>query len=235
MAYRWIVWTGVITLLAALLLMPLRVALAAADLERLNLSARQVGGSIWNGRIGDLTLGRQLLGTFDVSIDPAALLLGRVSMKFDRLESLQGPLAGTLRSGGSVRGFENLTGRLPASGLFAPVPVEALDFDRTTILFDGGRCARAEGRISARLGVQLGPIDLSRGFSGPVSCEGERVRARLATPSGLERLEFYVDRNGRFRSWLTIRNAPPETAAALSLFGFSSGPDGMTLSVSNSL
>ncbi len=82
MNWRWAVWTTGIALIAMLLLLPLRIALSAADLGSLGMSARQVGGTIWGGRIGELMLGRQLLGTFDVRLDPAALLLGRIAMPF---------------------------------------------------------------------------------------------------------------------------------------------------------
>jgi general secretion pathway protein N len=233
-APRWLVWTLGVGLLALVLTVPLRVALGAADLERLNLSARQVAGTIWNGRIGDLTLGRQLLGTFDVRLDSGALLLGRTKLRFDRLDSLQGPLTGALHTGGTA-GVEELTGRLAVGNLLAPVPVNSISFEDTTIVFQGGRCIRADGRLTATLAIRLGPLDLARGFTGNVTCDGERVRARLASPSGGELVEFYIGQNGRYRAWLTIRDAPGPIAAALAIYGFRPSAEGLTLSVSNAL
>lgn len=235
MKARWAIWTAGIAVLAVLLLFPLRAALPQDDLAELRLTARQVAGSIWYGRIGDLTLDRQLLGTFDVRLNPAALLLGRVEMRFERIGSLQGPLTGGLRAGGQTRGVEDLSGRMPAASLLAPLPIETLDFSEATILFRNGVCSEARGRVTARLGMQLGPIDLSRGLSGPLQCEGERVRARLASESGAELLEFYVSSTGRLRGWITIRNPAPDVTAALAIFGFQPGPGGLTLSVDGRL
>lgn len=229
MSWRWIVWTLGIGLLAMLILMPLRVVLPASDLQQLGLSARQVGGSIWYGRIGDLMLGRQLLGTFDVRLDPGALLLGRIAMPFERLGSEQGPLTGVLRAGGSVRGVERLNGRMPTGSLLGSAPIDALEVANTTVLFRDGRCEQAEGGLTARLAVRLGPINLDRKFSGTLACEGERVRARLASPGGTEQVEFYLSAQGRVRGWITIRSPLPGFDLILSSYGFRASASGLTL------
>lgn len=229
MNWRWIVWTLGIGFIAMLLMLPLRVALSAADLQQLGMSARQVGGTIWGGRIGELMLGRQLLGTFDVRLDPGALLLGRIAMPFERLDQIQGPLTGTLRAGGSVTGVERLTGAVPASNLLGGAPIDALTFTNTTILFEDGRCVEASGRIAANLAVRFGPLALDRGFAGTVSCEGNRVRARLASEAGTEQVEFFVSATGRVRGWITIRSPLPGLDGLLSTYGFRTGPGGLTL------
>lgn len=229
MNWRWLVWSLGIGLLALLLLLPLRVALPASDLQRLGLSARQVGGTIWQGRIGELMLGRQLLGTFDVRLDPGALLLGRIAMPFERLDSVQGPLTGTLRAGGAVRGVERLNGAMAAAGLLGGAPIDAITFTDTTILFRNGRCEQASGRLAANLAVRFGPLPLDRGFRGTVACEGERVRARLASDAGTEQVEFFVSNQGRVRGWITIRAPLPGLDIILSTYGFRPGPGGLTL------
>jgi general secretion pathway protein N len=229
MSWRWLIWVTGIGLLALVLLMPLRVALPASDLQRLGLSARQVAGTIWAGRIGDLMLGRQLLGTFDVRLDPGALLLGRIAMPFERLGSTDGPLTGVLRAGGTTRGVERLSGSLAAGNLLGAAPIDSLDFREATVLFRDGRCSEARGQVTARLAIRLGPIDLDRGFSGSLSCEGERVRARLASPAGTERVEFFVSSQGQVRGWVSIRSPFPGLEAILGSYGFRVGPEGLTL------
>lgn len=229
MNWRWAVWTLGIAFLAALALLPLRIALSASDLQQLGLSARQVGGSIWAGRIGELMLGRQLLGTFDVRLDPGALLLGRIAMPFERLDAVQGPLTGVLRAGGSVRGVERLNGSVPAANLLGGAPLDAISFTNATILFEDGRCVQASGQLAANLAVRFGPLALDRGFRGVIACEGERVRARLASDAGTERLEFYVGKDGRVRGWITIRNPLPGLDTILSTYGFRTAPEGLTL------
>lgn len=232
---RWLAWTLVVALAMLVAFFPLRLALDAADLPRLGLSARDVSGTIWNGRIGGLALQRQELGTFDVELRPGPLLLGRAAMHFERADGLQGPLTGTLISGGAAHGVERLDGRLATARLFAPVPVEALEFSRVTIVFRNGACVKARGQVTAVVGTRLGGLDLTRGLSGPVSCEGHRVRARLASSAGREQVEFFLAEDGRYRAFMTVRGAPPAIAIALSLLGFRGGPEGLTLSMSNRL
>lgn len=229
MSWRWTVWTLGITALALLILMPLRVVLPSAEFERLGLSARQVGGSIWRGRIGDLMLGRQLLGTFDVRMDPAALMLGRIAMPFERLGSAQGPLTGVLRTGGALRGVQDLSGTLPAGNLFGAAPIETLEFSNATILFRNSMCEQAEGQVSVRMALRVGPLDLSRLFAGTVVCEGQRVRARLATPGGRERIEFFVNSSGRLRGWVTVPVTVPGAEGVLAAYGFQAASNGLVL------
>ena len=232
---RWALWTGVVALLLLILLFPLRLAIEAADLQRLGLSARQVSGTIWDGRISGLTLNRQELGTFDVRLHPGPLLLGRGAMRFERNDELYGSLDGTLISGGGRNGVEAMTGRLGTATLFAPLPVEALEFRQATILFRDGSCSEARGQITAVVGTRFGGLDLTRGLSGPVSCEGRRVRARLASEGGRESLEFFLAEDGQYRAFMTLRGLAPEVAAGLQMLGFSGGPSGVTLSTSGRL
>ena len=232
---RWILWTAAIVLAVLALFFPLRLAIEAADLPRFGLAARDVSGSIWDGRIGGLALGRQDLGSFDVQLRPGPLLLGRAAMRFDRRDELQGPLSGTLLSGGQTHGVEGLTGRLSAALLFAPVPVEALEFDGVTVLFANGACREARGQMTAVVGTRFGGLDLTRGLAGPVSCEGQRVRARLASAGGRESLEFFLAEDGRYRAFMTLRGVPQQVAAPLGLLGFQTGPDGLTLTMSSRL
>jgi general secretion pathway protein N len=227
--WRWAVWTIGIAFIALLLTLPLRVVLSAADLQQLGLSARQVGGTIWQGRIGELMLGRQLLGTFDVRLDPGALLLGRIAMPFERLDQVQGPLTGVLRAGGSTAGVQRLNGAVAAGNLLGGAPIDSLSFTDTTILFEGSRCVEAGGRLAANLAVRFGPVALDRGFAGTVSCEGDRVRARLVSGAGTEQVDFFVNSSGRVRGWITIRSPLPGLDPLLSTYGFRSSPEGLTL------
>jgi len=57
----------------------------------------------------------------------------------------------------------------------------------------------------------------------------------MASGSGRERIEFYVRSTGAYRGWMSVRDAPPDTAIALSLFGFRPSPQGLTLSVDGQL
>lgn len=229
---RWVAWTVGILLIAMFALLPLRIALASSDLKRIGFTARQVAGTIWQGRIGDLQLRSQPLGTFDVQLNPAALLLGKISMEFDRLDDPQGVLNGRLIAGLS-RGVEELNGRLDVGEMFSPLPVRALDFQDFTVRFRNGRCVEAAGRVMPVISAPVPGIDFA-GLSGAVECDGERARVRMVG-GGDQSVEFYVQATGAYRGWISVANVPPPVAGALGMAGFKPSPEGMTLWVKGQL
>jgi general secretion pathway protein N len=234
MSRRWIAVTAAIAVLAVIALFPLRVALGLSDLASMGFTARQVEGTIWSGRIGELQMRSQSLGTMDVALDPFALLLGNVSMGFNRLGSPDGPLVGRLVAG-STRGLIETSGRLAVGDMFAPLPIAALELDKVTIRFRDGRCEQASGTVRPIIAAPLPGLIFDAGLAGAVECDGQRARVRMVTPSGAERLEFYVRESGEYRGWLSVRNSRPDLAGALSLFGFRPSPQGMTLTVDGRL
>lgn len=228
MTRRWLIWTGGILALALVSLFPLRVALGLSDFERMGFAARQVAGTIWYGRIGELHLRSQPLGTFEVRLDPLALLFGTISMRFDRLDDPDGVLEGQLVAG-MRRGIKESSGRIAVERMFAPLPIEAIDLDNVTVLFQRGTCVRGSGRITPVIASPIPGISFGSALSGRLECDGERARVVMTSPSGSERLEFYVNSEGSYRAWLTIRADAPEVGAALSLFGFRPSAQGLTL------
>lgn len=234
MRWRWTAWTLGIALLAATATFPLRVALNLTDMSRIGLSARQVAGTIWHGRLGELHLIHRPLGTFEVALSPAALLLGRASMRFHRLEGLDGPLDGRLVVG-ARRGVVGVTGRVAVGDMFAPLPIAALELRDMTVLFRGGRCVQAGGEIAPIIAIPVMEMSFGSGLRGALRCDGERARVTMVGPGGRERLEFYVHSSGAYRGWISIRGTSSEVALGLSLFGFKPTAQGMTLSVDGQL
>lgn len=233
MKRRWLTWLFGILGLALFGLFPLRVALGMSDLERIGFTARQVAGTIWYGRIGSLHLRSQPLGTFEVQLDPFALLIGNVSMQFKRMDDPQGVLEGRLVAG-LGRGIKHSSGRISVGEMFAPLPVEALDLHDVTVLFRNGICIEAAGRVTPVIATPLPGVQFA-GLSGTMQCDGERARVRMSSGAGTERVEFYVNSSGRYRGWLSVRTTVPEASAALSLLGFRPSPEGMRLTVNGSL
>lgn len=234
MRRRWVIWSVGVGALALIGMFPLRLALGWSDLERIGFTARQVAGTIWNGRVGELHLRSQPLGTVDVSLDPAALLLGNISMRFDRRDNPDGPLQGRLVAGIS-RGLVDATGRIAVGEMFAPLPVGALQLEKVTVLFRNGRCVRAGGRVRPILAAPVPGVDIGPALTGSVECEGERARVEMESPSGAERIELYVQESGDYRGWMSVRSPRPNVNAALGVFGFKPSPQGMTLSVDGRL
>jgi len=234
MNWRWLAWLLGIALLALLALFPLRIALDATDVTRAGLTARQVAGTIWYGRLGDLHLGNRPLGTFEVALNPAALLVGRASMKFQRMDGIDGPLDGKLLVG-ARRGVMGVSGRVAVGDVFAPLPIESLQFKDFTLLFRDGLCVEAGGEVTPVIAIPVLGIEFGSGLRGVMECDGERARVTMASPSGRERVEFYVRSSGAYRGWMSVRDAPPDAAIALSLFGFKPSPQGVTLTVDGQL
>lgn len=234
MIRRWIVWTAGIGLIAVTAMLPLRLALDWSDLDRMGVTARQVAGTIWYGRIGEMHVRSQPLGTMEVALDPASLLIGQLSMTFKRMDSTEGPLEGRLVAGFS-RGLVDTTGRIAVGSMFEPIPIAALELQNVTAVFRGGRCLRAGGRVSPVMASAIPGASFGQGLSGPVECDGERARVEIESSSGSERVDFYVQATGDYRAWISVRNPRPDVIGLLSALGFRSSPQGMTLSIDGRL
>ena len=234
MSHRWTIWTLGIAALAALALFPLRAALGLSDFERMGFTARQVAGTIWYGRIGELHLRSQPLGTMQVALNPLPLLIGNISMQFSRMDSADGPFEGKLVAG-FRRGVVDANGRLAVGDLVGRLPLAALELEQVTVLFRNGECTKAGGRIRPIFSAPLPGITLDPGIAGTIKCDGGRARVNMQSPSGAERIEFYVRESGEYRAWMSIRTGRPELSGALSIFGFRPSPQGMTLTVDGRL
>lgn len=231
---RWVAWTAGIAGLAVVGLFPLRIALGLSDLPRMGFTARQVAGTIWYGRIGELHMRSQPIGTLEVALDPFALLLGNVSMSFNRLDSPDGPLEGKLVAG-FRRGVVGTSGRLAVGEMFAPLPIAALELSEVTALFRNGRCVRAGGQVRPIISAPIPGVTFDAGVVGTLECDGERARVVMESASKGERIDFYVRESGDYRGWMSIRSNRPEVNGALGLFGFKPSPQGMTLTVDGRL
>lgn len=221
---RWWILGLVAFLLGLVIFFPLRVALDMRTGEQSLLSARQVAGSVWDGRIGEAMLGEERLGTFDVSLRPFSVLTGGTDVDIERIGGLDGPLVGTMALDDDAQGIKAMNGSIGVATLMAPLPIERLTLSDATILFDTERCIEASGMISAE--ASLGLLGLSRSLSGPLSCTSEgRLQADLS--GGSETLVLLVDRAGAYEAQFAVTNAPPLVASGLALAGF--GVDGNTL------
>lgn len=229
---RWAIFFSGILILALIGLFPLRAAIGLSDFRGIGFSARQVAGTIWYGRIGELQLRSQPFGTFEVSLNPVPLLIGNVSMAFNRMDSPEGVLNGKLVAG-FRRGLVDTSGRIAVGEMFAPLPIEALELSNVTLLFRGGSCSEAKGTVTAIVNSPVPGMSFG-GLSGKIECDGERARVRMGA-AGTQKIEFYVQSNGRYRGWMNAGAASPEISAALASAGFRPSPQGMSLTVDGQL
>ena len=219
MSRRWILWTLAAFAIGLIAFLPLRIALDMALGRDALLSARQVAGTVWSGRIGNAMLGEERLGTFDVRLAPLPLLIGRTEVHVERLEDPDGPLTGRFFLSGPSEGVASLTGRVNIAGLVAPLPIDALEFDNVDALFDGTACKSAQGTITA---VPAAAVRYFAGsITGPVSCaEDGRVQAVLNGPRGGAEVRLLIAAGGAVEAQLGVTGASPIIGEALRASGF---------------
>ena len=229
---RWLIWTLGIFLLALLLSLPLRTAIGR--LTDSGFTARQVAGTIWYGRVGELHLRRVRLGTFEARLNPLALLTGSLDMGVNRLDDPQGRLTGNLLFG-RHRGVRGLTGRVVVAGMFGNLPLDGLDFDDLTVLFRGERCSKAEGRVSAIVSPSMSALMSGERLSGTARCESERVRLSMTSAATGAKLDLLIRPGGEYRGWMSVRGVPAGVSGTFAAAGFRQTPEGLRFNVEGRL
>ena len=223
---RRIVLIGSLALIAVILFLPLSLAARIIGLDDMGVSARQLGGTIWSGQMEQAHMGALDLGTLDVGLNPAPLLLGRATMDFDRVHSNTMPdLSGTITMASGLRAVEGLTGTILGSG-DSGLPIEQISFTDAQATFTDGRCTSASGRVQLVLGIRFAGLDLRHGLSGDMDCEGDRLRAVLNGESGMEKLTIRIDGDGKYLARFGVQSADPMLGAALTAAGFGSTAEG---------
>jgi general secretion pathway protein N len=207
-------------LTAAIVLMPLRFALALAIPDDGSITMRSASGTIWDGRVEDMRVGRTSWGALDVGLRPLPLLLGRAEFDVARMEgSPLGPLTGRLISGFGQRGVADLTGTIGISG-GGRLPVESVRFDGLSAALSASGCDDASGRVQVMLGVRIAGLVLRNGLSGAIRCDSRRIVVPLAGESGMERLTLRIAGDGAYDAQLSVQASDPLLGAALSAAGF---------------
>jgi len=219
-------------LLLMLAFLPLRIVLDLAGTGTAGASARQVRGPVWWGRIDGLALGPIVLGDVRAAVSPVQLLVGRIRLDLWRDGGQGGDgLRGAWTAGFNQRGIDDVTGSVPLGGVFAPLPLSALEFEDVTVHFANDSCARAQGRVRARLDGQFGGLNLSQGLSGEAICDGAAVLFPLVSQTGLEKLSLRLWRDGRYTARIAVTGASAVDAAALSSAGLTQQGDEYALTL----
>lgn len=207
-------------LLAILLLLPLRIALALTGDA---IAARSVEGTVWSGRLLGASLGGQPLGDLDAGMSPFALFLGKASVHLDGA-LLHGAVIGSFGGqGGDIRMLN-----LPLSRSFGPVTLTAMDVADAHVRFRGNDCAEADGRVGLQLKSFLGEQHLS----GALRCSGAVLAVDLLSQSAMERLSLRFRDPGRYEATLIVRASDTGQASGLAAAGFRETPVGHVLKFS---
>ena len=210
-----LVCTSVAAFGAALVMtLPMRVALTWIGADRAGVSAAEVSGSIWNGRLRAAEYHGASLGDVEASLDPFALLSGTHRL------AVRGTLGKATLVEGASRGFEMTDAAIEVGQLRPSLPFTGrLRLENATLLFSGNRCQRAEGRITMDV--------LQRAFNGPevagmLSCAGDAATAQLDGRAQDVEVSIVVrlDSAGRYQAETRIVSTNPMVRGALALAGF---------------
>jgi len=227
---RALIFPAAACLLALAAFFPLRIALDLAGLGAHGVTARQVRGSVWDGKIDGLMLGPVGLGDVDAALAPGALLLGRIRLDLAR-EGQGDALRGAWISGFNRKGMADVTGSMAAGGLFPALPVNVLEWQEVTVEFSGDSCARAEGRLRVRLNGPYAGLALSRGLEGPATCDGAAVLFPLVSQTGMERLSLRIQPDGRYSARIAVKGVKDDAAAGLLAAGMRAQDEDYVLSL----
>lgn len=209
---------------ALVMTLPMRVALTWMGADRAGVSAAEVSGSIWNGRLKAAEYHGASLGDVEGSLDPFALLSGT------RRLAVRGTVGKATLVEGASRGFEMTDAAIEVEHLRPSLPLTGhLRLESATLLFSGNRCQRAEGRIATDV--------LQRAFNGPevagiLSCAGAAAIAQLhGRAQDVEvNIVMSLDSAGRYQAETRVVSANPVVRGALVLAGFTENGDGFTRS-----
>lgn len=224
MQRRWII--AALLMLAALALLPLRVALMAAGADARGLSARAVSGSVWSGQLAAAQWRGLGLGDVDARLQPLALATGTLRFQLSG-NTLRGDVM--MRRGGG--GISAGNGRVDLAGN-AVLPLRAVDLEAVDIGFRDGQCIAAAGRITVQPGgalARFGPM------TGEPRCDGPFVLLDLASADGGERLALRIGADSGFRAHIDLVQVTEAERPALLAAGFQPTPQGLGLDLEGSL
>ena len=189
--------------IALIISFPMRLALGAIGLGDSGVSAREVRGSVWFGRLTEARAGTIPLGDVSASLSPVQLLVGRARVDLDG----KGPdgVRGAVGVSRNSFGIDDVTAKLQAGSSFAPLPLSTIDLTDLSVRFADGQCQRASGRVRANLEGALAGVRLGGGLTGNARCDGGALLLPLVGESGMEQVMLRIRQGGRFTADIAVR------------------------------
>ncbi len=223
-------------IIMAFVFMPLKLAVSMAGLENTKFSAREISGSIWNGRIEQAQLGPFALGDLDAGVQFFPLLTGNVKLDLERPASTgNSGLSATIGRQGSALLVENATTILSVGQTLAPLPASSIALDNVSVAFAGGRCQSASGKVRLSLDANIPGLDLKRGLLGDAICEDGVLVLPLTSGSGMEDLTMKLEGNGFYTARLFLNGNDRAWTLLLPTLGFRKVPSGYAIKVAGQL
>ena len=221
---------AVLLFLFLIVTMPLSLVLPLTGLTQAGLSTRAASGTIWSGSLSEARIGRLSLGDVTTALAPLPLFLGRARVS---MTSMLGQ--GSLSTASDGFRLDDATARLATPRVFAPIPLSAIDLTAVTVHFEAHKCVKAQGRVRATFLGDVGGLSLAQGLSGEVRCEGAALLLPLMSQSLMERLNIYLQDDGRYRAAFIIRATDPAMAEKLRATGFMPGAGGFVFRLAGKL
>jgi general secretion pathway protein N len=223
---------GALLALALIALLPLRLVLGIVGVGEQGLTARRVLGSVWSGTMVEASFAGIPLGDLRARLSPWPLLIGRARIELGgRAAPADRALRGAITLSRHGIAADDLTASVATGGLFAPLPVTALDLDAVTVHFRDGACEAAQGRVRATLGGGVAGIVFPASVAGDARCDGAALLLPLTSQAGSEGVTLRIGGNGTYAADCLVRPADPTAAVALEAAGFQPSASGHRLSV----
>ncbi|MFL0414037.1 type II secretion system protein N [uncultured Sphingomonas sp.] len=217
---------------AMIAFLPLRLALGWLGLAEQGMTAREVRGSIWAGSLREARFGDIVLGDLSAGVSPLQLLLGRARVHLRGSAPPPAPqLAGAIGITRHTFELDGISATLPVGTAFRPLPVTTLNLDEVTVRFRGDFCERAEGRVRATLGGEIGGLPVPAALTGTARCDGGALLLPLTSAAGGEGSTIRLWPDGRYRVELTLQPGDPAATARLQGAGFVQTTNGMELAI----
>tara|TARA_R110000850_G_scaffold121826_1_gene239754 strand:+ start:787 stop:1506 length:720 start_codon:yes stop_codon:yes gene_type:complete len=227
---------SVAVIAVALFFLPLRLAVSMAGLDGSGFSAREVSGSVWNGRIEGAQLGPFPLGDLDAGLRVLPLLTGRVLMDLERPPAAgDHGLAATVGKAGNSLLVQDLSTILSVGSQLAPLPASAIDLQAVSIAFAGGRCQSASGQVRVSLDANIPGLNLKQGLLGKAECRDGVLVLPLQSASGMEQLTLKLEGNGFYTARLFLSGSDRAWTLLLPTLGFRKVPSGYAVKVAGQL
>jgi len=216
--------------------MPLRLAISMAGLEESKFSAKDISGTIWDGRIDGAKIGDFALGDLGAAVQFFPLLTGRIKLDLQRpADSKDQNLTATIGKQGRDLFVENATATLNIGPQLAPLPASNIELDRVNVSFTDGRCQSASGKVRLSLDANIPGLDLRRGLLGNAKCENDVLVLPLKSGSGMEQLTMKLQGNGAYTARLLLSGDEGMWALLLPTLGFQKVPSGYAIRIAGQL
>lgn len=179
---------------------------------------RSVEGTIWQGRLNDLSIDGVTLGDYSASLNPLSLLTGAAKVK---LVSITGePARATLVATPRLYGVDNANLRLVLPGAFDPLPIDNVELNDASVRFSTRGCESAQGMVRISLVGNLAGVPLGQQLLGSPRCDGNILSIALVSQSAMERITLRIAPDGQYNAILVIRASDTAMASKLNAAGF---------------